>query len=108
MKNQIILLKIADYFTKKIDVVLSDMAENTTGNKNLDVISTTELYEEAMFFSKEILKNNGTFISKIFMGSTFDEIIKKTKIIFKNVKVFKPVSSRKDSKESFIICKFLR
>ena len=58
--------------------------------------------------SKEILKNNGTFISKIFMGSTFDEIIKKTKIIFKNVKVFKPVSSRKDSKESFIICKFLR
>ena len=100
--------KIKDHFKSKIDVVISDMAENTTGNKNLDVISTTELYKEAMFFSKEILKNNGTFISKIFMGSTFDEIIKKTKIIFKNVKVFKPVSSRKDSKESFIICKFLR
>ncbi len=100
--------KIKDHFKSKIDVVISDMAENTTGNKNLDVISTTELYKEAMFFSKEILKNNGTFISKIFMGSTFDEIIKETKIIFKNVKVFKPVSSRKDSKESFIICKFLR
>ena len=63
---------------------------------------------EAMQFSKNILNKNGKFISKIFMGSTFNEIMKESKIIFKEVKVFKPSSSRKDSKESFIICRFLR
>ena len=100
--------KIKDYFNSKIDVVLSDMAENTTGNKNLDVISTTELCKEAMFFARGIIKNNGIFVCKIFMGSTFKEIITESKLIFKQTKVFKPTSSRKDSKESFIICKFLR
>jgi 23S rRNA (uridine2552-2'-O)-methyltransferase len=100
--------KIKDYFKSKIDVVLSDMAENTTGNKNLDVISTSELCKEAMFFAKDILKENGTFVCKIFMGSTFKEIMTESKLIFKQIKVFKPSSSRKDSKESFLICKFLR
>ena len=100
--------KIKDYFKSKIDVVLSDMAENTTGNKNVDVISTSELCKQAMFFAKDILKDNGTFVCKIFMGSTFKEIITESKLIFKQIKVFKPFSSKKDSKESFIICKFLR
>ena len=84
------------------------MAQNTTGNKNLDVISTTELCKEAMFFAKDVLKKNGSFICKIFMGSTFREIMTESKLIFKQIKVFKPSSSKKDSKESFIICKFLR
>ena len=100
--------KIKDYFRSKIDVVLSDMAQNTTGNKNLDVISTTELCKEAMFFAKDVFKKNGSFICKIFMGSTFREIMTESKLIFKQIKVFKPSSSKKDSKESFIICKFLR
>ena len=52
-------------------------------------------------------KNNGIFVCKIFMGSTFKEIITESKLIFKQTKVFKPTSSRKDSKESFIICNFL-
>ena len=99
--------KIKDYFKSKIDVVLSDMAENTTGNKNLDVISTSELYKEAMFFAKDILKDNGSFVCKIFMGSTFKELMTESKLIFKQIKVFKPYSSRKESKESFIVCKFL-
>ena len=100
--------KIKNYFNSKIDAVISDMAENTTGNKNLDVFSTSELCKEAMYFSKDILKNNGSFVCKIFMGSTFNEIMKESKLLFKQIKVFKPTSSRKDSKESFIICKFLR
>ena len=100
--------EIIDYFGSKVDVVLSDMAVNTTGNKNIDSIYTGELCMEAMQFSKNILKKNGKFISKIFMGSTFNEIMKESKIIFKEIKVFKPSSSRKDSKESFIICRFLR
>ncbi len=100
--------EIVDYFGVKVDVVLSDLAVNTTGNKNLDSIYTGELCMEAMKFSKETLKSDGKFISKIFMGSTFNEIVSEAKKIFKENKVFKPLASRKDSKESFIICKFLR
>ena len=92
----------------KVDVVMSDMAVNTTGIKNIDAIQTGELCMEAMIFSKDILLQEGSFISKIFMGGSFNEIVAKGKEIFKEVKVFKPKSSRKDSKESFIICKKLR
>ncbi len=99
---------IKNHFNSKIDVVLSDMAENTTGNKNVDDISAVELCKKAMFFAKEILNKNGIFVSKIFMGSSFKEIISESKSIFKETRVYKPMSSRKDSKESFIICKFLR
>ena len=99
---------IKNYFKLKIDVVLSDMAENTTGNKNVDSISISELCKEAMYFAKEILNEKGVFVSKIFMGSTFNEIILESKSIFKETKIFKPISSRKESKESFIICKLLK
>ena len=100
--------QIKEYLNKKSDVVMSDMAVNTTGIKNIDSIQTGELCKEAMFFSKEVISEKGFFISKIFMGSTFNEIVALGKKIFKEVKVFKPKSSRKDSKESFIICKNLR
>ena len=93
---------------KGSDVVMSDMAVNTTGIKNIDSIQTGELCKEAMIFSKEVMAENGVFISKIFMGGSFNEIVALGKKIFKEVKVFKPKSSRKDSKESFIICKKLR
>ena len=93
---------------KEPDVIMSDMAVNTTGIKNLDSIQTGELCKEAMIFSKDVISKNGFFISKIFMGSTFNEIVALGKKIYKEVKVFKPKSSRKDSKESFIICKILR
>ena len=99
---------IKDYLKKKPDVVMSDMAVNTTGIKNIDSIQTGELCKEAMIFSKDVISEKGFFISKIFMGSTFNEIVALGKKIFKEVKVFKPKSSRKDSKESFIICKNLR
>ena len=100
--------QIKNYLVKKSDVVMSDMAVNTTGIKNLDSIQTGELCKEALIFSKEVISKNGFFISKIFMGSTFNEIVALAKKIFREVKVFKPKSSRKDSKESFIICRNLR
>ena len=93
---------------KGSDVVMSDMAVNTTGIKNIDSIQTGELCKEAMIFSKKIMFQKGVFISKIFMGGSFNEIVALGKKIFREVKVFKPKSSRKDSKESFIICKNLR
>jgi 23S rRNA (uridine2552-2'-O)-methyltransferase len=100
--------KIKSYFKSNIDVVLSDMAVNTTGIKNIDAIYTGELCKEAMLFSKDIIVKEGKFVAKIFLGSSFNEIVALAKTIFKEVKVFKPKSSRKESKESFIICKILR
>tara|TARA_Y100000992_G_C21162497_1_gene441823 strand:+ start:70 stop:681 length:612 start_codon:yes stop_codon:yes gene_type:complete len=100
--------KIFNYFGGKIDSIVSDMAVNTTGNKNLDAIVTGELTIEALNFSTNTLKKQGNFVSKIFMGSSFNEIVSNAKKNFKEVNVFKPPASRKDSKESFIICKKLR
>ena len=100
--------KIKNLLSKGLDVVMSDMAVNTTGIKNIDSIQTGELCKEAMNFSKEVISPNGFFISKIFMGGSFNEIVALGKKIFKEVKVFKPQSSRKYSKESFIICKKIR
>ena len=100
--------KIKGFFKSKVDVVVSDMAVNTTGIKDIDAIYTGELAMEAMNFSKEMLVKEGRFVSKIFLGSSFNEIVALGKKIFKEVKVFKPKSSRKESKESFIICKILR
>ena len=100
--------EIKNNITSRVNVVMSDMAVNTTGIKNIDSIQTGELCKEAMIFAKDLLNENGYFISKIFMGGTFNEIVAEGKKYFKEVKVFKPKSSRKDSKESFIICKKLR
>ena len=100
--------KIMSFFKSKVEVVVSDMAVNTTGIKDIDAIYTGELAMEAMNFSREMLVKEGRFVSKIFLGSSFNEIVALGKKIFKEVKVFKPKSSRKESKESFIICKILR
>ena len=100
--------KIKGLFRSKVDVILSDMAINTTGIKDIDAIYTGELCKEAMLFSKKVLVKEGRFVAKIFLGTSFNEIVASAKTIFKEVKIFKPKSSRKESKESFIICKILR
>ena len=97
--------KIFFYFNNKLDVVLSDMAANTTGNKTLDSYRTGELCLNAMSLAKEILSQDGVFLSKIFMGSIYDEINEKAKKYFKKIVKYKPLSSKKESKEIYIFCK---
>jgi len=97
--------KIKNYFKNKVDVIISDMAANTTGNKYVDSISTGELCISAIEFSREMLNLNGIFVSKIFMGASFNDVVKEAKNTFKEIKIYKPKASRKESKESFIICK---
>ena len=99
--------KIRKFFMGEVDLVLSDMAVNTTGNKDLDSLMTGNLCLEAMEFSKKILKKDGKFVAKIFMGSSFKELNTKAQKIFKKVNIYKPKASRKNSKENFIICQFL-
>ena len=93
------------YFDNKIDVVLSDMAVNTSGNKALDSYRTGELCINAMSLAKKLLVSDGTFLSKIFMGAIFKEIKEKAKKSFKDVVIYKPLSSKKESKEIYIFCK---
>ena len=97
--------KIMVYFNNKVDVVLSDMAENTSGNKTLDSYRTGELCLNAMSLAKEILSQDGVFLSKIFMGSIYNEINEKAKKYFKKIIKYKPLASKKESKEIYIFCK---
>ena len=97
--------KIFFYFNNKLDVVLSDMAANTTGNKTLDSYRTGELCLNAMNLARKILSRDGVFLSKIFMGSIYNEINEKAKKSFKKVIKYKPLSSKKESKEIYIFCK---
>ena len=100
--------KIMKFFSTKIDTIVSDMASNTTGNKELDSFRTGNLCLNAIKFSREILKANAFFVSKIFMGAIFKEIQIRTKEIFKEVLIFKPKSSRKESREIYIFCRNLK
>ena len=95
---------IIEHFNSNIDVILSDMAPNTTGNKNLDSIRTNQLCLEILDFSKETLNKKGVVISKLFMGEDFDEIKIKAKKYFKKINFFKPNSSRDESRETYIHC----
>ena len=100
--------KIKDFFNGKLEVIISDMAADTTGNKSLDSIRTNQLCLEILSLSPKVLVSNGVFVSKVFMGEDFDEIIKLAKTLFKEVKFFKPMSSRNESKETYIHCKILK
>ena len=98
---------VIKHFNSKIDVIVSDMAADTTGNKSLDSIRTNQLCAEVIEFSKKTLKPKGVLISKIFMGEDFIEVKNLAKSIFKNVKFFKPESSRSESKETYLHCEIL-
>ncbi len=100
--------KIKDFFNGKLEVIISDMAADTTGNKSLDSIRTNQLCLEILNLSPKLLVSNGVFVSKVFMGEDFDEIKKIAKTLFQEVKFFKPVSSRNESKETYIHCKILK
>ena len=100
--------KIKNMFNTKIDVVISDMAENTTGNKSVDSIRTNNLCSEVINFSLKTLSQKGTLICKLFMGEDFLKVKNLAKINFKKVDFFKPESSRRESKETYIICSLLK
>ena len=100
--------KILSVFIKKIDVIVSDMAENTTGNKNVDSIRTNNLCSTVIDFSLNTLNKKGTLVCKLFMGEDFLEVKNLAKKNFKKVDFFKPESSRSESKETYIICSLLK
>ncbi len=102
-KNQIL-----DFFGENLDVIISDMAADTTGNKSLDCIRTNQLCIEVIEFADKILKKKGVLVSKLFMGEDFIEVKKLASLRFKKVDFFKPDASRNESRETYIHCALLK
>ena len=100
--------KIFEFFRNNLDVVISDMAADTTGSKSLDCIRTNQLCANVVNFSSKILKPNGVLVSKLFMGEDFLEVKELAKTTFKKVQFFKPEASRNESKETYIHCAILK
>ena len=112
VKNDIFETKTKDivkeYFNGKLDIIVSDMAADTTGNKSLDSIRTNQLCADLINFSKSTLKPKGVLVSKLFMGEDFIEVKNIAKSVFKKVNFFKPESSRRESKETYLYCEILK
>jgi len=100
---------INDFFKQnKVDIVLSDMAVNTTGNKDLDAIKTNAIALDVVNLSKLILKKKSSLLVKIFSGKDENILIKNAKELFKKIERIKPDSSRKESREMYLLCRDLK
>lgn len=87
----------------KVDIVMSDMAPNSTGHAATDHLRIMALVEEAFIFACEVLKPQGVFVAKVWQGGTEGEVLAKMKQHFTTVKHAKPKSSRQDSAESYVV-----
>lgn len=99
--------KVIDYietfFEKKIDLIMSDMSPNSTGNKKVDHLKILSLVERVIFISNQLLQKNGFIIIKIFQGGMQGDLMNSMKGSLKNIKNFKPKASRKESPEMYLI-----
>lgn len=87
----------------KADLVLSDMAPNTSGHVATDHLRIMALAETALHFACEILTPDGVFVAKLFQGGAQIEMLNTLKQRFKTVRHAKPPASRKDSKEMYVV-----
>ncbi len=92
-----------DKLKKNFDLILSDIAPNTTGHQSTDHLRISNMIFDIIKILDKILAKNGVFICKIWKGSEEKELIKTLKSKFNTVSYFKPESSRKDSSEIFIV-----
>ncbi len=93
------ILKHVDY----LDVVLSDMAPNTSGDKELDSYRSIELSRKVMEIGNDLLRKGGTLVCKVFQGSEYKEFYDELRSSYQNLRTFKPQSSRKESKEIYLV-----
>jgi 23S rRNA (uridine2552-2'-O)-methyltransferase len=88
---------------KNVDVVLSDMAPNMSGNDTTDQARSIYLVELALDMCHKVLKQNGSFVVKVFQGDGFEQYLKDVRAVFNTVKIRKPESSRARSRETYIV-----
>lgn len=108
-REENVLKKLSEKINNtQIDLVMSDMSPNISGIKSKDQASMIYLAELALEFAKQNLKQNGTFLVKLFQGQDSQEYLKTLKDNFKNVYIRKPKSSRNRSSEIYLLAKELR
>jgi 23S rRNA (uridine2552-2'-O)-methyltransferase len=95
--------KLIEMLGGPADVVMSDMAANTTGHKKTDHLRIIGLAEAAIYFAREILAPGGIFIAKVFQGGTENQLLADLKRDFAVVRHVKPAASRADSAELYVL-----
>ena len=95
-------LEVIEYFNQKVDILLSDMAPNTSGHKLTDHLKIIQLVETAINCSNKFLKKNGFFVCKIFQGGAQGKLLELMRDSFKKIKYIKPLASRKESSEVYL------
>jgi 23S rRNA (uridine2552-2'-O)-methyltransferase len=88
-----------------VDVLLSDMAPNMSGNIAVDIPRAMYLAELAFDFCHKMLKPGGAFLMKVFHGTGFDDLVKQTRLHFERVVIHKPSASRNRSRETYLLAK---
>ena len=88
---------------ERVDLVMSDMAPNITGNRSVDQPRVISLAEDALYFSEEMLRQGGKFLVKLFQGEGFEEYVTEVRSRFGRVKLIKPQASRPDSREMYLL-----
>lgn len=106
--NDDVVDEILRIIPSRMDVVLSDLAQNVSGSWDLDQYRQIELAKKALSVSMKVLKRDGYFVVKVFQGSEYDNFMKEMKGAFQYVKAFKPKASRKGSAELFLVAKTLK
>ena len=92
----------------RFDLVLSDMAPNTTGNKDYDIGTSEDLFLRALDISSACLRIGGHFCAKVFQGGRFPELLREVELRFQEARAFRPEHTRKQSREQYIIGRGLK
>ena len=87
----------------EFDVVLSDMAPDTSGVRSADQAKSEALFERALWIAEETLTQGGSFVGKIFMGPDLQNLLKRARGGFSEVKMVKPDGTRKESFEQYVV-----
>jgi 23S rRNA (uridine2552-2'-O)-methyltransferase len=95
--------RLIEMMGDRADIVMSDMAANTTGHRKTDQLRMVGLVETAAAFAADVLKPGGAFIAKVFQSGADAELVAQLKHDFSSVKHVKPASSRKDSSERYVL-----
>lgn len=102
-EEKVLSLLLDKLQTKKVDLVLSDLAPNMTGLAAIDIPRSLYLCEIALDFAKRVLRENGSFLTKVFQGEGSDRYYKEVSRSFKHVRTRKPLSSRTRSREQYLL-----
>lgn len=104
IEDEKVIAELNQLLDKKVDVILSDIAPNVSGNWELDHARQISLTESVFDLAKKMLKRNGTAVFKVFQGDMLNDLILRLKVSFERVIITKPIASRQESSELYLVC----